>query len=79
MAAPTTTTELLKTQAKELVKSYIELDLQSRPWKVYDAHTDAVDGDQCVVTEYGYLDASSTVIIKRKEYYGTWVSATMDI
>lgn len=79
MATPTTQTELLKSHAKELVKQYIELDGQDRAWKVYTAVADAANGDACFVTQYEYKDLASTQIIKRKEYYGTWVTATMDI
>ena len=79
MATPTTSTELLKSHGEELVKQFIELDGQERPWKVYTAKETEIDGGACVVTEYEYKDIASTVIIKRKEYYGNWVTATMDI
>lgn len=79
MPEPTTKTELLKTHLSELTKEYVELDGQSRPLRIYQARTDAVDGEACVVTQFEYLNATSSIVTKRRESYGTWVSATMDI
>jgi hypothetical protein len=79
MPEPTTKTELLKAYLSELTKEYVELDAQSRPFRIYQADTDAVDGASCIVTEFEYLNATSSIVTKRRESYGTWVSATMDI
>jgi hypothetical protein len=78
MATPTTKTELLKTQAAELVKQYIEYDAGGRPTHIYTAATFAVDGDACTLTEYEYLSPTSNLITKRRESYSTW-SAAYDI
>lgn len=72
MATPKTKSELLKSHARELVKQYIELDLQGRTSKVYTAYTNATDGAPCEVTEYIYNGPTSTVVIARKEGYATW-------
>lgn len=72
MAKPTSKTELLTTHLHELTKVYVEVDGQSRPSKTYTAKTDAVDGDACLVTEYIYLNSTSTQVIARKEAYDTW-------
>lgn len=75
MATPTTKTELLKSHAKELVKTYVEFDGQGRPSKNYTAYTNARHGDPCEVTEYIFNGPTSTVIKARKEGYSTWDSA----
>jgi hypothetical protein len=72
-------TSLLKAHLHELTKSYIELDGQERPFKIYSAHTDARDGEPCLVTIYEYASPTSTVIIKRKEDEDVWVAATMEV
>ena len=72
-------TSLLKAQLHELSKTFIELDASDRPSKIYTARTDCNDGDFCFVTEYVYKDLTSSIIIKRKEDEGVWVSSTMDI
>lgn len=77
MAKPTSKTELLTTHLHELTKVYVELDGQDRPYKTYTAHTDAVDGAQCIVTEYIYASPTSTQVIARKEAYDEW-DATWD-
>lgn len=79
MATPTTVTELLKQQREELTKSYVALDVQSRPQYVYSCKADTPNNGACVRVEYIYADATSAIVIKMKETYSTWVSATMDI
>lgn len=74
MATPTTTTELLKSHEKELVKQYIAYDASQRVEYIYTAVKDAPNGAACMVTQYVY-DGTSTRILKRKEYYGTWDSS----
>lgn len=75
---PTSKTELLKTQASELIKQYVVLDGQSRPTTIYTAKADAKNGDPCTRVDYTYATSTSTVVVKMKESYDTWVSATMD-
>ena len=71
-------TSLLKAHLHELTKTYIELDAQDRPSRIFTARTDAKDGEECLVTSYIYKDATSSIVIKRKEDTSVWVSATMD-
>lgn len=79
MATPTTQTELLKVQREELIKSYTALDAYDRPEYVYTARTDAANGDSCTRVQYVYASSTSAVVIKMKETYSLWVSATMDV
>jgi hypothetical protein len=72
MATPTTKTELLKMAENELVKQYQELDSQGRPSKIYTAPVIAVTGTPCLVTELIYQDATSTLILGKKEGYASW-------
>lgn len=78
MPTPETDTELLISHKNELVKQYIEYDGSDRVSKVYTAHIKVKDGEACMVTEYVYV-GTSTRIEKRRESYGTWVAATMEI
>ena len=73
MATPTMTEQLL-TQSKELVKQYIEFDINDRPSKVYTVHTSARNGTPCTVTEYIYKSPTSTLVKARKEGHGVWDS-----
>jgi len=74
MATPKTKTELLKSHENELVKQYIAYDGSNRSEYVYTAVDTAAHGDSCLVTQYEY-DGTSTRIVKRLEYYGTWDSS----
>ena len=74
MATPTTKTELLKSQDKELVKQYIVYDGSSRPESVYTAVSTAITGTPCTLTTYAY-DGISTRITKRRESYSSWDSS----
>lgn len=78
MATPTTQTELLKSQATELIKSYSVYDGNSRPTSVYVAKTSAITGDSCILTTYTYTSGTSTLVQKRKESYDIW-DASYDI
>jgi len=69
---PKTASELLTLHKSELVKVYVELDLNSRPFRLYTANTKAKTGDPCIVTEYIYAGLTSTQIKGRKEGYTTW-------
>lgn len=70
-----TLTEQLLSQAKSLVKQYIEFDGYGRTSKVYTASTNARNGTPCTVTEYIYVNPSSSVIKARKEGHSTWNAA----
>lgn len=72
--SPTTKTELLKTLRREVSKTHIEFDGQSRPKKVYHAKADASDGEDCFVIEYIY-HAGLDKIRGRKEGYSVWSSS----
>lgn len=74
MPTPTTKTELLKSQMKELIKSYTTYDGSSRPQYIYVAQANCADGGACIRTEYTY-DGGSTRVVKRLESYSTWSSA----
>lgn len=74
MAIPLSKTELLKSQAQELVKSYTTYDAYNRPEYFYVAQADAVHGASCIVTQYTY-DGTTSRMIKRRESYTTWNSS----
>lgn len=78
MSAPTTKTELLKSQEMELIKSYTALDGSGRIASIYTAQQGTPDGGPCTRVDYYYANGTTTVITKMKESYDTWVSATMD-
>lgn len=65
-------TFLITTKANELMKQYVELDLQDRPVRVFEASVIAVTGSPCLVTEYIYQNATSTVFKGKKEAISTW-------
>lgn len=66
-------TSLLRTQAFELVKQYIERDPFDRPIRIYTAATDAEHGVPCTMTEYTYA-GDSLEIEKMKESEVLWDS-----
>jgi hypothetical protein len=68
-------TDLLTTQKNEFIKSYVELDVTSRPLRIYTAPTDALHGAVCSVVQYEYFAPNSTIVIKMKEFRGTWDSS----
>lgn len=72
MATPTTKTELIKTSEHELIKLYQLVDGQDRPYKIYTASTNAVQGDPCLVTEIIYSSPTSTMVLAQKEAYDSW-------
>lgn len=65
-------TEMIITSEHELVKQYQLLDLQNRPSKVYTAPTNAKSGDPCIVTEYIYADAITTLVQGKTQGYDVW-------
>ena len=72
MGTPTTKTELIKTVEKELIKQFQLLDILGRPYKLYTASTNALNGDPCLVTEFIYQSPTSTVMKGKKEGYSQW-------
>lgn len=60
------------TKRNELTKQYVELDGQDRPVRVFEASVIAVTGSPCLVTEYIYQNATSTVFKGKKEAMSTW-------
>lgn len=72
MGTPTTKTEMLKITREELVKQYVEFDVQTRPYKIHTAPVWAKNGDPCIVTEILYVDNTSTTVLGQKEGYTTW-------
>jgi hypothetical protein len=67
-------TDLLKTHANELVKTYVELDGAGRASKLYTTQENAPHGAPCLVTEYIYQSPVSTVVKGTKEGVTTWDS-----
>lgn len=72
MATPTTKTELLKTAEHEVIKQYQQLDTYGRPWKLYTASSNAIQGDPCLVTEFLYVDTITTTLKGKLDGYTTW-------
>lgn len=69
-----TTRDVLKSLKHEALKEFREYDAQFRPSAIYQAFTDAKEGDDCLKTEYIY-DGLSQRIIKKKESVTDWQSA----
>lgn len=66
---------VLTTLKNEVRKSYITLDGQGRMSLSYEAKSDAVTNDPCLITEYRYSGPTSTIIIGVKETQGVWDSS----
>ena len=64
----------VKTMLRELYKTYITYDVESRPEYVYQAPTDADHGTPCMITRYTYV-GTTRFVQKSKEYSGTWDSS----
>jgi len=68
-------TSNLLTNLKSLVKTYLIHDANSRIIAAYEAKHDAVVGDQCVLTRYGYRvngSGISTQVRYRQETNAAW-------
>lgn len=65
-------TSLLKSHQFEQAKQHIVYDAQNRPQLIFTADINATEGDPCLVTEYVYLNATSTDIISRQERTYSW-------
>jgi len=71
--------EFYQTQSQEHVKQVVELDAQSRPYKVYTAALAHSVGQPCEVTTYGYENVNTTTIVARLEEQDTWTQAHQGI
>jgi len=71
---PDTKTEMLKSHAHELVKTYSTYDANNRIEYFYTVIDSAPDGHPCLVTRYSY-DGISSRVTYAKEYYGLWDSS----
>lgn len=67
-------TSELKKHAHELVKQFIVYDVNNRVTTIFTALTDAPNNAICERTDYTYIDATSSLIEKRKESLGTWLA-----
>jgi hypothetical protein len=67
-------TSNLLTNLKSLVKTYVIHDANGRIIAAYEAKDDAISGDPCVLTRYGYREGASlsTQVKYRREYNATW-------
>jgi len=67
----------IQTAQGEFMKWHYVYDITLRPEYIYEVHTDASNGDPCMVTQYSYV-GSTTRIENAKESSSTWDS-TWDI
>jgi len=74
MAITKSKTELLVLSEKELIKQYQLLDGAGRPSKLYTAPHWAKTGDPCLVTEFVYVDGSSSTLKGKVDGYDVWSS-----
>lgn len=65
--------DMIKSLKHEALKEFREYDGLSRPIAVYQANTDADNGDMCLKTEYTYV-LTSNRIEKKKETLTAWLS-----
>ena len=70
-----TAEEQLKTQLLSQVKQHIVTDSQGRVKFIFTAPIGAQANDPCTVTEYVYLNATSTIVIDRQERNYLWQAA----
>lgn len=66
-----------KTVENELSKFYYAYDALNRLEYIYEAVTEAIDGEVCIVTRFVYDGVTQRVVLQ-KEYNGTW-SSTYDV
>jgi hypothetical protein len=69
-----TNKDMLKALKLEALKEYREYDGVNRVSAIFQANTDAGDGDLCLKTEFVYA-ASSARIVKKKESLVAWQSS----
>lgn len=60
------------TQENEYVKQYVELDGQSRTFRLFIAGLNTEVGSPCAVTAYSYSSPTSTTIVGRIEGEAIW-------
>lgn len=69
------TTALLKTGFNEYVKQHIEYDIGGRMIAVYEARSNASDGEVALLTSYSYDGTSNRVVFMKEEpslWQGIW-------
>lgn len=66
------------THRNENVKQYLELDINSRVYKVFTAALNAPVGGTCGVTIYGYATPTSSQILSRVETSDIWTQTHQD-
>jgi len=70
--------DIILTLSNELCKEYIVYDSNDRITYLYQAPTDAEDGEPCLKVSYEYASGVSVLAVKRKEEKTTW-TGTWDI
>ena len=68
-------TQTITSVGNELSKTYIIVDVNSRPTHVYSAPLTAVEGSRCSLVEYEYLNATSPVVVRMRESEAAWEAA----
>jgi len=68
----TTPTELLEAHQKGQTKTHVVLDAQDRPQFIFTASLDTKDGGPCMVTEYVYLNPTSSIAVSQQERVYKW-------
>ena len=66
---------ILKSLLNQYTKTFTIFDVYSRPWKVFQAPSEAKDQSPCLLTEYVYTDVTGTTIKGTKEVEGTWLAS----
>lgn len=69
------TTQQLKTQSEEFIKTYTLYDGIGRPDIIYTAPTDLEHSGNCSQVKYEYINLTSFKVLKMKESNGIWDSA----
>jgi hypothetical protein len=64
----------VKSGNEEYLKQYLVYDGSNRITQIYEAMANALNGDPCLLTEYGYVGISSRVE-KMRESESTWDSS----
>lgn len=66
---------IIKSLVGQYTKTYIVFDGNQRPWKVFQAPSEAQDATPCLLTEYIYTGPIGTTIKATKETEGVWLAA----
>lgn len=75
METPSNKSAMILTSEHELVKQYLSLDVHGRPEFLYTASSYARTGDPCLVSQMIYVDASSSLLLGKKEGFSIWDSS----